>query len=184
MDNRLLFIDTETGGIDPVEHSLFSIGIIVWENGNTIFEDEIYLKDNIYKTTAQALEINNINISQIDKIGLDKQDVIKKLKAIKKEYFNNTIMTVAGHNVGFDISFLKQLYKENHSVFLEDFSHRIIDTSSILQFLFFSGKLETNISSSDVAFQHFNIKVEKRHTALDDCKATVELFNKLILFVN
>lgn len=184
MSNRLLFIDTETGGVDPAEHSLFSVGVVVWESGNIIFEDELYIKDTVYKITAQALDINNINISQIDKIGLDKQDIIKKLKSIKEEYFNNTIMTVAGHNIGFDVSFLKQLYKDCNSIFLEDFSHRTIDTSSILQFLFFSKKLETNISSSDVAFKYFNIEVKKRHTALDDCRATVYLFNKLISLVN
>ncbi len=184
MSNRLLFIDTETGGVDPIDHSLFSIGIVVWENGNMIFEDDIYIKDTVYKATAQALAINNINISQIDESGLDKQDVIKRLKTIKKEYFNDTIMTAAGHNIGFDISFLKQLYKDSKFNFLDDFSHRTIDTSSILQFLFFSGKLEKNISSSDVAFQHFNIEVGQRHTALDDCRATVCLFNKLISLVN
>lgn len=56
----------------------------------------------------------------------------------------------------------------------------MIDTSSILQFLYFSGKLQRNISSSDAAFEYFNIYVKKRHSALDDCKATVQLFNKLI----
>lgn len=180
MNNRLLFIDTETGGVEPTECSLFSIGLIVWENGSIIFEDEVYVKDVVYKVTAQALKINNIDISQIDESGLDKRSVIEKLKRIKKEYFNNIIMTVAGHNVGFDISFLKQLYKDSNDNFLDDFSHRAIDTSSILQFLYFSEKLEKNISSSDDAFQYFNIGVEKRHTALDDCRATVSLFNKLI----
>ena len=41
MRNRVLFIDTETGGIDPIECSLLSIGIAVWEDGSIIFEDEI-----------------------------------------------------------------------------------------------------------------------------------------------
>lgn len=184
MEGKLLFLDTETGGIEPTESSLFSIGIVVWENGNTIFENEIYIKDMTYKTTAQALLINNIDISQIDKIGLDKLDVVKKLKKIKEQYFDNDRMTLVGHNVAFDVSFLKQLYKETGFSFLEDFSHRMIDTSSILQYLYFAKKLEENISSSDKAFEYFNIEVEKRHTALDDCRATVRLFNELILLEN
>lgn len=87
MNDRLLFIDTETGGIEPTEHSLLSIGIVVWENGNTIFEDELYIKDKTYKTTSQALSINNIDISQIDKIGVNKYEVIKKLKKNKRTIF-------------------------------------------------------------------------------------------------
>ncbi len=181
MGNKLLFLDTETGGIEPTEHSLFSIGIVVWEDSNIIYENEIYIKNLTYKTTAQALAINNIDIVQIDKIGLEKQDAIKELKKIKGQYFNNGSMTVVGHNVAFDISFLKQLYKECGFDFLEDFSHRTIDTSSILQFLYLKGNLEKNIASSDRAFDYFNIEVRRRHTALDDCRATVQLFNELIL---
>lgn len=183
-NNRLLFIDAETGGVEPAEHSLFSLGLIVWEEGKTIFEDEIYIKDIVYKTTAQALNINNIDISYVDKNGLDRQDVIKRLRKIKEQYFDNMIMTIAGHNVAFDVSFVKQLYKNGGYAFMDDFSHRIVDTSSILQFLYFAGKLEKNISSSDAAFQFFNIEVKKRHDALDDCRATVCLFNELILLAN
>ena len=183
-EHRLLFIDTETGGLEPVEHSLFSLGIIVWENGRALFEDEIYIKDTVYRATAQALAINNINIDYLDKFGLDEQNVVKRIRGIKEQYFNNEILTVAGHNIAFDISFIKQLYKKGGYNFTEDFSHRTVDTASILQFLYFTGKLQKNISSSDAAFQYFNIDVKKRHTALDDCRATVCLFNELILLGN
>jgi hypothetical protein len=66
MKNRLLFIDTETGGVDPSECSLFSIGFIVWEDGKIIFEKEIFIKDTIYKTTSAAIKLNNIDISKLD----------------------------------------------------------------------------------------------------------------------
>ena len=82
-EHRLLFIDTETGGLEPVEHSLFSLGIIVWENGKALFEDEIYIKDTVYRATAQALAINNINIDYLDKFGLDEQNVVKRIRGIK-----------------------------------------------------------------------------------------------------
>lgn len=110
--------------------------------------------------------------------------MVKRIRGIKEQYFNNEIMTVAGHNIAFDISFIKQLYKKGGYNFTEDFSHRTVDTASILQFLYFTGKLQKNISSSDAAFQYFNIDVKKRHTALDDCRATVCLFNELILLGN
>lgn len=180
MRNRVLFIDTETGGIDPIECSLFSIGIAVWEDGSIIFEDEIYIKDDIYRTTAQALSINNIDIIQIERNGLTMHEAIEKIKEIKKQYFNDMVMTVAGHNIAFDVSFIKQLYKNSNFSFTDDFSHRMIDTASILQFLYFSGRIEENISALDSALKYFNINVKKRHTALDDCKATAELFNNLI----
>ena len=29
---RLLFIDTETGGLNPEKHSLLSVGFVVWDS--------------------------------------------------------------------------------------------------------------------------------------------------------
>jgi DNA polymerase-3 subunit epsilon len=180
MKNRLLFIDTETGGVDPSECSLFSIGFIVWEDGKIIFEKEIFIKDTIYKTTSTAIKLNNIDISKLDEIGVLQIKVTEEIENIKKEYFNDEPMTVAGHNVGFDTSFIKQLYKNSNKNYYNDFSHRMIDTASILQFLYYSGILPENLAASDKAFGYFNIRIEKRHDSLEDCRATAILFNKLI----
>ena len=47
--NRILFIDTETGGINPNKHSLLSIGLVVWDQDNgIIYENEFYIKSEKY----------------------------------------------------------------------------------------------------------------------------------------
>ncbi len=39
MPDKLLFIDTETGGLDPDKHSLLSIAMVVWEDMEIIYGD-------------------------------------------------------------------------------------------------------------------------------------------------
>ena len=89
-------------------------------------------------------------------------------------------ITIAGHNVQFDVNFLKVLFSENNEDFSKFFSHRIIDTSSILYYLYLAGYLKQRAISSDEAFDLFEIKVERRHTALGDAIATAKLFTKLL----
>jgi DNA polymerase-3 subunit epsilon len=89
-------------------------------------------------------------------------------------------ITLAGHNVHFDIAFLKAFFSANRKDFSEFFSHRVIDTSSILHYLYLAGKLKQKAVSSDEAFQLFDIEVEGRHTAMGDAIATAKLFSKLL----
>ncbi len=90
---------------------------------------------------------------------------------------------LAGHNVHFDIAFLKAFFSANRKDFSEFFSHRVIDTSSILHYLYLAGKLKQKAVSSDEAFQLFDIEVEGRHTALGDALATAKLFSKLLTMI-
>ena len=56
---KLLFIDTETGGIDCGKHSLLSIGLVVWDNDQGIIDStEILIKNKEYVVTKEAQRIN------------------------------------------------------------------------------------------------------------------------------
>ena len=48
---RLLFIDTETGGLDPEKHSLLSVGFVVWDS----VLDECYSAEYYQKTKTTGL---------------------------------------------------------------------------------------------------------------------------------
>ncbi len=180
---KLLFIDTETGGVIPEKHSLLSVGLAVWEDGEVIYSKEMYVKNEVYHVTASALKINRINLIDADEGAYNKSDVIAKLKMIKSVYFNNERMTVAGHNVAFDVGFIKKMYTDCGREYLDDFAYRTVDTSAILKYLYLGGHFKEDLSASDKAFGYYGlIKPDdvRRHTALGDCSATVKLFNCLL----
>lgn len=179
-ENKILFVDTETGGVNPGKHQLLSIGLAIWENGKISNELEILVHDKEYKVTNEALTINNINIKEHKLEALSSNKAYKKLINYIHENFQNEKITIAGHNIMFDVNFLKRFFKDNRDDYSKWFSHRIIDTSSILSFLYLSKVLDSNIHSSDKAFQHFKIFVNQRHSALGDAVGTAELFNKLL----
>lgn len=181
-DKRYVFIDTETGGIIPGKHSLLSIGIVIWEKDYGIIDKkEFYVKNNTYVITKEAQKINKFDRIQHEAIAEDPNVIIESLITFIGKYFpKNTFFPLAGHNIQFDINFLKAFLSEHNRSFNQYFSHRAIDTYSIYKALVLSGKISDNINSSHDAFAYFNISVANRHNALDDCIATVELFEKML----
>jgi DNA polymerase III subunit epsilon len=181
MENRLLFIDTETGGLDPEKHSLLSVAMVVWEDMEITDSLELLINDGILSVTDEALAINKIDIEKHKKSAMSPSQAIEQILLFTSRHFpRQRKITVAGHNVQLDISFLKILFSRNKKDFSKFFSHRIIDTSSILHYLYLAGYLKQRAISSDDAFELFEIKVDGRHTASGDAMASAELFNKLL----
>lgn len=181
-NNRLLFIDTETGGTDPHKHSLLSIGLAVWDRHDGIIgSSEYFIKNDEYIIINRAKRINKFDKELHEHNSKSGKIVIDEIKEFISNYYpSNYLVPLAGHNIQFDISFLKVLYSKTGVSFNKTFSHRSLDTYSILRYLFYTGKIDNDISSSAKAFNYFNIKVPQRHSALNDVLATVELFEKMI----
>jgi DNA polymerase III subunit epsilon len=179
--SRLLFIDTETGGMDPEKHSLLSVAMVVWENMEIIDPQEFLINDGILAVTDEALAINRIDLEKHKKSAISPSQAVEKILLFTGKHFpTQEKITLAGHNVQFDLGFLKILFSRNEKDFNRYFSHRIIDTSSILHYLYLTGQIKQRAISSEEAFEFFEIKVEGRHTALGDAMATARLFNKLL----
>jgi DNA polymerase III subunit epsilon len=184
MPDRLLFIDTETGGLDPDKHSLLSLAMVIWEDMEIIDSLEILINDGILSATKEALSINKIDIEKHKQSAISSYEAIEKIFSfISKHFPRQSKITLAGHNVHFDANFLRSFFFANNKNFSELFSHRIIDTSSILYYLYLAGHIKHRAISSDEAFDLFDIKVEGRHTAMGDAIATAKLFTRLLYLI-
>lgn len=178
---KILFIDTETGGLDPGYHSLLSIGLVQWEDSKITRTKEIHINDGRLNVTDEALTINNIDLNSHKVHAVDQKKAIQEiLLFIEWPGNQKEKITLAGHNVCFDIRFTRHLFESLDYNFDDYFSHRSIDTSAILHYLYFAGKIDEKIVGSTDAFKHFEIKVRGRHTALGDAIATAELFTRMI----
>lgn len=87
---------------------------------------------------------------------------------------------MCGYKIKFDIAFFKQLYLKYHCPYDKIFHHKTIDTVSVLKFLVLQEKMPKYMESFDKLVAYYHNSVEGRHTALDDAKATAQLFTKLL----
>ena len=184
---KLLVVDTETGGVDPDRHSILSVAAVVWEDGALGAEIEILIAEPDLTVTARALEINRIDIVAHSRRAVPPAEAMAQLQAFVDEQFDSERnkgerAVLVGHNIGFDVGFLKRLCRMAHDDFGALFSHRVLDTASILRFLSLAGRLPESAAASTNAFAAFNISVKdsERHTALGDARATALLLTALV----
>lgn len=183
---RMLVFDTETGGIDAAQHSILSLGAVVWEDGVPGAEFEVKIKEPTLTLTIEAMAINKIDLVQHASAAVTPADAMKQLRAFLRRHFKAELagsgVPLVGHNVGFDIGFLKRLCRLSDQSFEELFSHRSTDTAGILRFMTLAGRSSLSGAGLDEALAYFQVNVNGglRHTALEDARATAVLFTKLI----
>jgi DNA polymerase-3 subunit epsilon len=179
--DKILFIDTETGGTDPASNSLLSLGLVVWKELEIRASLEILIDDGILNVTEKALEINRIDLEEHRKRAVSPAVAIRQMdKFINSHFPKDEKIVLGGHNVNFDVNFLNAFLSRNGYNVQQRFSHRYVDTSAILFYLFLTGKIKRKLTASQDALDYFGIAVQGRHTAMGDAVATAQLFSRLV----
>ncbi len=179
-----LFVDTETGGLDPAKHSLLSMAFVLGDEGDVRHSLELFLKHDAYVVDGASMAVNRIDLAKHHAEAMDGGTLMAVLDVFLDQFFpcKKEPIFLVGHNVAFDRDFLKAFWTRMGRDFEARFSHRLIDTHSLAAGLRDAGRLPVESLSSTALFAHFGIHVseEKRHTALGDALATFELYWKLV----
>ena len=184
--SKLLVFDTETGGFDPQTHSILSVGAVVWENGTISDEIELLIAEADIRADPEALAKNKIDLPKHKQIGLPPADAMARFQTFLTKNFRASSskerIRLVGHNVYFDIGFLQRLCRLTGTDYESNFSHRVVDTASILRFLNLANRLSLSEASLDAALEYFGIEADPstRHTALVDARLTAQLLDELI----
>jgi DNA polymerase III subunit epsilon len=185
-NETLIFIDTETGGLNPKEHSLLTVALIVVQDNKLVDQKEWKVKHSTYHVTGKSLEVNGININDFHKEAMDKEEVGKEIIHFLSKYCSKKKKGIfVGQNTIFDKNFLEAFLQSlTNKVPFHDYQkiigHRYIDLMSITAFLNMAGIIETNGIGLDAVIEKFGLQVEARHTALDDARLTKEGLYKMI----
>lgn len=181
--SKFLIVDTETGGFAPEIHSILSLGAIVFSNGEILDSIQIFIAEDEIVAEKEALDVNGISLGNLHLSGLKPIEAVKKFEEFLAPHFNGSErIELVGQNIGFDVGFMRRLYRLAKRNFELRFSHRSIDTSSIMHFLMLRGELALSKPSLDEGLKYFEIQItpEERHSALGDAIATSKLFAALL----
>lgn len=161
--NNYIVLDLETTGLSPKYDEIIEISALKIANDEIVSEFSTLINPN-YEIDEFITELTGIT----NKMLLD----APKFDSIANElieFLQNE--TIVGHNVNFDINFLYDNLLELNHTLTNDF----IDTLRI------SRKLNPNMKHHRLCdlIELYNIDVDRQHRALDDCKSTYLIYNKL-----
>lgn len=186
--SKVIYIDTETTGLSPVENGLIEVACIVEENGKVKDRFECLINPDTYQckvvvVSDEALEINGRTFKEMATFP-DSEDQFKRfIKFLNKHidpYNKVDKFKVAGYNVGFDIGFIKAWFHDNgHTFYGSYFYHKDLDVFALVKHLTFAGCIDTEDEKLGTICKHFGIK-HNPHEAMSDIKATRKL-HKLLM---
>jgi DNA polymerase III epsilon subunit-like protein len=179
-------VDTETGGLDSEKASILSLGAVILEDGAIV--DEFYVLINEGSTLVAepaALKVNGLTIDQIKQDGTYPEEALNQFtKFLMRNYLPMSNVTLVGHNLQFDVGFIKRLFKHANkpALFNKIFSYKMIDTMQLIQVMRLADRVtipSVSLNDSCAAYT-ITIRTEERHNATEDAKATAILLAKII----
>ncbi|BEO98153.1 hypothetical protein FNCP11_04690 [Fusobacterium nucleatum] len=188
--NKIIFIDTETGGVNPEKAALIQLSGIIRIDKKDVEKFNFYIKPfENSEVNEKALEVQGRTLDELKtEKYIEEKEIYKQFINLLDKYIDKYDKTdkfvVAGYNVRFDVDILKALFQRHGNNFLFSYldssmldplySIRLLQIAEILPVLE-NNKLETWC-------KHFGIEL-KAHDSLEDIEATKKLIGKLISLI-
>ena len=185
--NKIIFIDTETGGVNTEKSALIQLSGIIRVNKKDVETFNFFIKPfENSEVNEKALEVQGRTLEELKtEKYVEEKEVYKQFVNLLDKYVDKYDKTdkfiVAGYNVRFDVDMLKAFFQRHGNNFLFSYldssmldplySIRLLQVAGILPILE-NNKLETWC-------KHFGIEL-KAHDSLEDVKATKKIIGKLI----
>lgn len=201
---KLLYLDTETGGLDPKINPILQIsGIIeiIDERSESIskfsqsstFDFDLRLRPHPSAVISpEALKINKLDPERLhDPERLEPIDAYKKLKSIFLTYIDKYDKSdkfyLVGQNVHFDYGFLLELWNRQGDGYLGSFIHyHKIDLIALTASMRLAGKLPTGPELPSMKLEalcrYFKM-TEQTHDSMSDIRQTREIFVRYLEFL-
>ena len=163
-ETKFVVVDLETTGLDPVYDEIVEIGAVKIENGEIVDEYHTMVKPK------KEMSRESIRITGITRDMLEEGEPIEKVIPKFLEFLENTILVA--HNANFDYGFLRYWISQ---VTGKNWENPYIDTLGLSKAL-----LKMSSYSLDKIASKLKIGIFQHHRALDDAKATAQIFLKLL----
>ena len=162
---QICFIDTETTGLYPsYGDRICELALIKTDAQFNIVDEFDSLINPQREISPEAFQVNRIDRAQL-KDAPPFEYLAEDLTHFLRDCY------LAGHNVAFDESFLRNEFRLAGIDYTADYT---LDSRTVARNL-----VDLPSYGLSVLTTHFKIQVRNRHRAMGDCRATLDLFREL-----
>lgn len=178
MKRKLLVLDFETGGLDPATDAICSLAAVVYNDGP---EETLHLliDDPEGAKNPDAMAVHGITQEDINATGVGPWVAVQRLKAMLQRNDMRGRVVLAGHNLTFDVGFLRRLYRLAGEDYRAQFMYGGLDTKSAALMFEQAGRLRFDSSSLVDVAPALGVKHEGAHDALADAVVTAKVLKKM-----
>lgn len=160
-------------------HQALSWGLMIVDAATFEVKEEAYVlvkpNENSLRQRAadnnfgrKAEQIHKLTFEKLEAEGMDEKDAIVAIgKLIVKYFGTDNAIKLLGHNVMFDMQFLREMF-QRHGINIK-FGTRIFDSNSL-------SYGTVGAWNSDDLFSTMGFTHRETHNALEDIRLTVEMF--------
>ncbi|EYB69308.1 exonuclease [Deinococcus phoenicis] len=174
LNQPIIFVDTETGGRDPARHPLLTVGLVtLTPEGEITRPLHLRVRHEHYDVEAEAMAVNGIDLAAHHAGAQPPEEVADAVRAYVREVGR---VMLGGHNLHFDLGFLRPLLPDLNRVFRRG----RVDTKLSAQFLIHAGVLPRKVGTPlDQLAKHFGLDYQA-HDALEDAAVTARVYAELL----
>ena len=186
---KILWLDTETTGLNPKIHGLREVAFIIEIDGNEVEKGVFKINPFSYTTKNveiddYALSISNVTVSEL--LTYDRSSYcFKEFMNILSRYVNvndkNDVFMIAGYNVSFDVGFIKDWFREMglSDSYKDLFHYKNLDVFPLVITLKHLGLIDTENDKLETICKYFDISIDA-HNSLSDIEATKKLYEAIV----
>ena len=188
---KILWLDTETTGLDTVKHDVIEIACLIDIDGAEKERFHSLVRPfNPENASLDALAIHGHGMEEIKAFpehGLVHKKLTDWMGRWVDKYDKEDKFFPAGQNVRFDVDMLKSFFwKSGDKYFGSWFGYHGIDLASVAAFFHLAGRIDLKDKDGKVSAKLESIaravglKQKEPHNAMDDVLLTRRIFYKLV----
>jgi len=186
--SKVIWLDTETTGLDTKVHGLIEVGFLIEIDGQIVEEGLLYMDPMTYKTekyiSKYVKEIMGVS-EELLSSNPTAYDSLVKFENILNKYVsieNSGKFQMAGFNIGFDYEFVKEWFRDAFgptNSFKTYFGYQKLDVLELVRHLKYLKLFETQNNKLETLCEYFEIDIDA-HKAISDIQATKILHQVLV----
>lgn len=186
--NKILFVDTETTGLDPKINGIHQIAGQIVISGKVVEEFDFKFRPlPTEKVEPAALAVSGLIADDIANRPTDSKTVYAKFDAMLATHVNrydkNDKFIIAGYNCGFDAGFINEWFRKHKNIYFFGLCHggAYLDGLNLALLLEIKSGGRVFVPDRKLATvaKTLGIELEEAHDALADIRATRQVIREL-----